>query len=151
MISLERRALVGEVELRLYGESGILKAYRKSKNITVTKGFQSVCDMMGKSSGQPTGFTYCGVGDDDTTPALGQTILISELARTLGAYTRTADTVWTNESTFEAGVGTGTIKESGLFNDSGSDAETMLCRQTFGSIVKGASDTLIVTWQYTLS
>jgi len=46
MISLEKRALIGEVEVKLYGKDGLLKAYRKSKNITVTKGFQAVCDMM---------------------------------------------------------------------------------------------------------
>ena len=151
MISLESRALCGEVETRLYGKNGLIRSFRKSKNMTVTKGFQMVCDMMGKSTGQPVGFRYCAVGSNNTAPALGNTLLGGELARTIGAYTRTADTVWTNEATFTAGVGTGTIVESGLFNIVTANAQTMLCRQTFGAITKGASDTLVVTWQYTLS
>ena len=151
MISLERRALVGEVETRLYGKGGLLRSFRKSKNITVTKGFQAVCDMMGQDSGQPLGFTYSAIGDGTAAPTTGDTILESELSRQQGAYNSPSATVWTNERTFGAGVGTGTITESGLFNNSGSDAETMLCRQTFGAITKGASDTLVVTWQYSLS
>jgi len=151
MISLEKRALIGEVETRLYGKDGLLKAFRKSKNLTVTKGFQAVCDMMGQSSGQPLGFNYCGIGIGTNAPAIGDTILASETARIQGVYTRTADTIWKNDATFGPGTGTGTITESGLFNDTAVASSTLLCRQTFGAITKGASDTLVVTWQYTLS
>jgi len=151
MISLEKRALCGEVETRLYGKNGLLRSFRKVKNITVTTGFQCVCDMMGKASAQPLGFQYCAVGLGTNAPALANTLLASETARVSGGYTRTANTVWTNDATFGPGTGTGTITESGLFNNSGADSKTMLCRQTFGAITKGASDTLVVTWQYTLS
>lgn len=151
MISLEKRALIGEVETRLYGKGGLLTSYRKSKNLTVTSGFQAVCDMMGQLSGQPAGFQVCAVGSGTNAPDISDTLLVSELARGTGGYTRSADTIWKNDCTFGAGVGTGTIRESGLFNNGTSDSETMLCRQTFGAITKGASDTLVVTWQYTLS
>ena len=151
MISLENNAMVGEVEVSLYGKDGILKEYRKSKNLTTTVGFQVVCDMMGQKAGQPLGFDYCGVGLGTTAPAIGDTTLESETARVEGGYARTTDTIWRNKATFGAGVGTGTIRESGMFNNAAADSETILCRQTFGAITKGASDTLVVTWQYTLS
>lgn len=151
MISLEKRALIGEVEARLYGKNGLLKAFRKSKNITVTTGFQAVCDMMGQSSGQPLGFDYCEIGIGTDAPTLADTLLASETARVQGGYTRTQDTIWKNDATFGTGTGSGTIRESGLFNNSGKNSQTMLCRQTFGAITKGGSDTLVVTWQYTLS
>lgn len=150
MISLEQRALIGEVETRLYSRKGLLRSYRKSKNLTVTSGYQNVCDQMGKTSGQPAGFGYCAVGGGTNTPALSDTGLISELGRVTGGYERTADTVWTNDATFGPGTGSGTIYESGLFNNT-FPAGVMLCRQTFGAITKGASDTLVVTWQYSLS
>ncbi len=151
MISLEKRALIGEVETRLYGKDGLLTSYRKAKNLTVTKGFQNVCDMMGQASGQPPGFQYCAIGSGTNAPALANTLLVSELRRATGVYQRTADTIWKNDATFPAGMGTGTIHESGLFNNATEASQTMLCRQTFGTVVKGASDTLVVTWQYTLS
>lgn len=151
MIGLEKRALLGEVETRLYGEDGLLASFRKAKNLTVTKGFEQVCDMMGKSSGQPPGFTQCAIGIGTVAPAASDTLLSSETARVLGGYTRTASTIWKNEATFGAGTGSGTIRESGLFNNSTANSQTMLCRQTFGAITKTASDTLVVTWQYTLS
>lgn len=151
MINLEKRGLIGQVEARLYGEDGLLKAFRKTKNITVDVGFSAICDMMGKSTGQPLGFTYCAIGTLDTAPDAADTLLAYETARVLGGYDKVSDTVWTNDATFGAGTGTGDIRESGLFNNSATDSETMLCRQTFGLITKGASDTLVVTWQYTLS
>jgi len=106
---------------------------------------------MGQASGQPLGFSYCAIGLGTVTPAIGDSILASETHRLQGAYSRTADTIWKNEATFGAGTGTGTITESGLFNNSSDNAETMLCRQTFGAVTKAATDTLVVTWQYTLT
>lgn len=151
MISLEKRALIGEVETRLYGKDGLLSSYRKAKNLTVNIGFRQVCDMMGQSSGQPLGFDYCAIGEGTNAPTTSDSLLVSETARVQGGYTRSSDTIWKNDATFGAGTGTGTIRESGLFNNATIDSETMLCRQTFGAITKGDSDTLVVTWQYTLS
>jgi len=150
MINLESRALVGECEVKLYSKDGLLKEFRKVKNITVTSGFAAVCAQMGDPT-QPAAFQYCAIGDGTNAPAIGDTLLVSELARGTGGFGITGDTVWTNDCTFAAGVGSGTITESGLFNDAASDTITMLCRQTFGAITKGESDTLVVTWQYTLS
>jgi len=144
---LEVSGLKGEFEVFLYDKEGKLKAYRKVKNMTVNSGFAAVCDMMGQGGVEP--FKYCAIGDGTNAPTTSDTALASELARTLGSYNRSSDTIWTNEATFEAGIGTGTITESGLFNASTSG--TMLCRQTFGAITKSDSDTLVVTWRYTLS
>jgi len=144
----EVSGLKGEFELFLYNKQGKLKAYRHVKNLTVLEGFKAVCDMMGQGGVQP--FNYCAIGTGTVAPSQSDTILASETARAQGTYTRTADTVWKLETTFGAGVGTGAISESGLFNNSISPA-TMLCRQTFSVINKGSEDTLVVTWQYTLS
>ena len=144
---IEITGLKGEFEVFLYDSSKKLKAYRHVKNLTVSAGFHAVCDMMGE--GGATAFGYCAIGTGTNAPALGDTTLQSETARVQGGYTRTADTVWKNDATFGTGVGTGAITESGLLNNSSSG--TLLCRQTFAVINKGASDILVVSWQYSLS
>ena len=144
---IEITGLKGEFEVFLYDSSKKLKAYRHVKNLTVSAGFHAVCDMMGEGGAVP--FGSCAIGTGTIAPALGDTILQSEIARVQGGYTRTADTVWKNDATFGAGTGTGAITESGLFNDSSTG--TLLCRQTFAVINKGDSDTLAITWQYSLS
>lgn len=148
---IEVAGLKGEFEVFLYDEKKALKAYRHVKNLTVTAGFQSVCDDMGKVGAQPAAFGWCGIGTGTVAPVIGDTLLATETARAAGGYTRTADTIWQNAATFGAGTGTGAITESGLFNVVTANTPTMLCRQTFAVINKGANDTLVVTWQYTLS
>lgn len=149
-MKIEKNGLCGKAEARLYDQSGLLRIFRITKNITVTVGFEAVCDMMGKTGAQPEAFYWCGIGQGTTSPVPSNTILQSQLYRLDGGYERTASTVWVNNATFGAGVGTGTITESGLFNATIQPA-VMLCRQTFGAITKGASDTLVVTWSYSLS
>lgn len=146
---IEITGLTGEFEVFLYDSEKKLKAYRHVKNLTVNIGFRTVCDMMG--SGGQEAFKACAIGTGTNAPASGDTLLAAETARVLGGYTRTADTIWKNDATFGAGVGTGSITESGLFNSTVASSETMLCRQTFAVVNKGADDTLVVTWQYTLS
>jgi len=145
------KGLTGEFDLVLYDKDMKVKDKRHVKNMTVTTGFQAVSDMMGKATAQPVGFVNCGIGTGTIAPALGDTDLGTASTRVAGGYTRTADTVWANAATFGAGVGTGSITEAGLFNSVTMAGGTMLCRQTFGVVTKGASDTLVVTWQYTLS
>lgn len=146
---IEITGLKGEFEVFLYDSSKKLKAYRHVKNLTVNAGFHAVCDMMGE--GGASAFNACAIGTGTTAPLAADTILSTESARVLGGYTKTADTVWKNDATFGAGTGTGSITESGMFNSTFASIGTLLCRQTFAVINKGASDTLVVTWQYTLS
>jgi hypothetical protein len=73
-----------------------------------------------------------------------------------GAWTTTGAAAsgivtWTNITTFGAGTATAAITESGLFDTATTNAQTMLCYNTFAVINKGASDTLVITWQYTIS
>ena len=138
---------IGEFEVKLFDAEGRLKAYRKVKNLTVDVGFSAICDMMGQGGVSP--FTYCAIGTGTTAPDSSDTALETEVARVQGGYTKLSSTQWKNDATFGAGVGTGAITEAGLFN--ASSGGTMLCRQTFAVVNKGDNDTLVITWQYTLS
>jgi len=151
-ISMEKSGLKGEFEIKLFGPDGLLKDYRLIKNLTVNNGFAEVCHLMGNPSYRPPAFQYCAVGTGTVAPTASDATLGTELTRVQGGFTGpTGSTVWRNDATFGAGTGTGAITESGLFQDSAVGGLTMLCRQTFAVINKGASDTLVVTWQYTLS
>jgi len=143
----ERLHLKGEFEVKLFDENGRLKTYRKVENLTVDTGFSAICDMMGQGGVSP--FKYCAIGTGTTGPTSSDTALESEVARVEGGYTKISNTQWKNDATFGAGVGTGAITESGLFN--ASSGGTMLCRQTFAVVNKGDNDTLVITWQYSLS
>ena len=144
---LEVCGLKGEFEVFLYDKKGMLKDYRKVKNLTTNAGFTGVCEAMGL--GITAAFTYCAIGTGTITPDPGDSTLEAETARVAGGFTQVSTKVWSNAATFGAGTGTGAITESGLFNDASTG--TLLCHQTFPVINKGASDTLVVTWQYTLS
>jgi len=155
-ISMEKSGLKGEFEIKLFGPDGLLKDYRLIKNLTLTVGFDEVCHMMADPSYRPPAFEYCGVGTGTVAPAVGDSTLGAELtiglsSRIVAGFTQSSATIWKNDATFGAGTCTGAITESGLFNSSALGGQTMLCRQTFPVINKGESDTLVVTWQYTLS
>jgi len=145
---IEVAGLKGEFDLFLYDSEMNLKDHRHVENLTVDSGFHAVCDAMGEGSVQP--FKYCGIGTGTNAPVAGDTALVAETARVQGGYTLSSNTVWKNDATFGAGVGTGSIQESGMFNATVAPW-TMLCRQTFAVVNKQAGDTLVVTWQYTLS
>jgi len=95
-------------------------------------------------TGSPS-FNFVAIGSGDGAAAAGNTALGSEAARGQGDYAYTDDTAaFTVAETFAAGTATGSINETGLFN-SGATGQ-LFARQTFGTILKGAADTLTITW-----
>lgn len=142
----EVQAIRGHVVMRLNGE-----VVRDFDNLIVDSGFDAICASLGDSSvSRPAAFDYIAVGIDGTAPASGNTGLGGQLMRKKATYAHTIGTkVWTLEVTFAPGDATGAIQESGVFNAAA--AGTMLSRQTFAVVNKAASDTLVVTWTFTLS
>ena len=92
---------------------------------------------------------YVAVGTDSTAEAASNTALGTELARHTGTVSYISNQIYQVKATFAAGVGTGAIVEYGIF--SSNTAGTMLARDTDSVINKGASDSLEVTAQITLS
>lgn len=150
----------GEIKMRtnllikLVDKDGKIKEERLFKNLIVTAGKNSaIKQVLGDTSGggQPAKFNYVGIGTGATTEVAGDTALQTEIG------TRQQDTSPDFPSTgrgdvivtFAAGNGTGAIVEAGLLN--ASSAGTLLARKTFSTINKGASDSLQITWQITLS
>lgn len=141
--------IVGELELILRDKDGNIKDYRKLKNLIVTAGLNAVRQQVLKSAAQPAAFDYCAIGEDDTAAAAGNTALGSEADREQGTYSEPGSAQGKIATTFDAGEGTGTITEAGLLN-AASDG-TLLNRQTFTAIDKGADDSLTVNWTFTFA
>jgi hypothetical protein len=94
---------------------------------------------------------YMAVGTSDANDNAAQTALDAETdrnaltSRTQGAGGDDNDVIYVGD--WAAGDATATLKEAGIFNDNA--AGTMLCRSVFAGIVKGAADTLKITWTIT--
>jgi hypothetical protein len=145
----EALKLVGRAKMTLFDYRGEIKDIREFFNLITNAGFDAVCAVLGNPT-QPNNFDYIAIGTGTTGALVTDTALEKENARGLGTYAHTGGTkVFTVTQTFSAGTGTGSITESGVLNADG--AGTLLCRQVFSSISKGAADSLQVQWQFTLS
>jgi hypothetical protein len=147
--------LHGRVDVFLYDEHGAIKDERHLDNLIVDSGLEGVAYRIAPHDGSVTPnspWNYVAIGTGVTPPASGDTALQLEIARIqdpIANYTTTSGKQVKLQVSFASGVGTGVISESGLFNAASGGA--MLARQAFAPIVKGASDTLTVTWVITLS
>lgn len=154
-------ALKGSVDMVLYDGAGKVKDERHIDNLIVNAGIEAIASRIAPHDGAinpSTPFNYIALGTGSTAVSAGQTALAAELTAGAG-YGRVQDaaaqyvTASGNKLimsvTFPPGQGTGTLRESGVFNAAtGGD---MLARQTFAEIQKAASDTLTITWTITLS
>ena len=116
-------------------------------NLVVTTGKAYVASRMKDASA--TAMSHMAVGTGSTAAAASDTALGNESARVALTSTTVsgADVVYV--ATFGAGVGTATLTEAAILNASSSG--TMLCRTVYGTITKGASDSMTVTWTVTAS
>ena len=94
--------------------------------------------------------SHMEVGTGATAVAAGQTALTTALDRNALTSSIAAGGVLTMVGNWAAGDATSaTIQEAGVFNNAAGG--TMYSRATFTVINKGASDTLQITWTYTLT
>jgi len=136
----------GKVTLSAYDEHGVLVFQHVDENLVVNTGLYHIADQM--SDQGEAQMSHMAVGTDNTAPAAGQTALLAQTARvTLDSVTQSSDKV-TYVATFGAGVGTGSLREAGIFN--AGVGGVMLARYTY-VYDKGALDTLVINWEITFS
>lgn len=154
----ETLKMTGRVHVAVYDDAGTLKDERHIHNLVVTAGKAYIAALL--QGAAPAAMTAMAVGTGTSAPAAGDTDLQSEITTGLSgtrvSITRTnpTSTVIRYVATWTAGQATnGAITEAGTFNAAavGPASGTMLDRATFTAIPKGASDSLTITWDVTIS
>jgi hypothetical protein len=144
----ENAKLRGDVSIVLKDKSGNVKDKRDITNLVVDTGLNLILTRLKDTSKNV--MSHMAVGTNSTTPVAGHTDLLSIAGsrEPLDSTTVNGNSI-TYVSSFEAGDGTGSLVEAGIFNNStGGD---MLCRTTFPVVNKGADDVMSITWTITLS
>ena len=147
MQTIETLKATGELLIEVRNEQGQLVEKRHVPNMVVTVGKNWIVDRM-LSNGSAV-MSHMAVGSGNTAPALGQTALTNQLARIpFNSINQVGNTV-TFVAVYNAGVGTGSLTEAGIFNAATNG--TMLARTTFGTLTKASDDVVTVSWTITIS
>jgi hypothetical protein len=149
MNTLENLKASGQLHVVLTGADGQVKEDHLLKNLVVDTGLNFIVNRMKEATA--TVMSHMTLGTGTTAAAAGNTTLETEISGARVALTST--TVAANQITyiasFAAGVGTGAVTESGIFN--ANSGGTMLCRTVFPVVNKQAGDSMTVTWTVTVS
>lgn len=169
-MSEDKSGITGELHIQLIAEDGTVKLDQVIKNLITTAGDEYYSQMgmalVGTpNTAQPTKVNGMKLGSGTTAvaksgagAALVTYISASNVAFDSAYPTATAvagtDTGWqiTYQTTFGAGVATGTIQEAVIVTDEATNATSTaantISRALTGAITKGSSDTLIITWTH---
>lgn len=137
------------VHIELFGPDGTLKDERHVHNLITTVGLAHIADQMESAPGEAP-MSHMAVGTNGAGGVLvGDTTLNTEVDRNaLTSFLQSTNTV-IYIGDWAAGDATATLTEAGIFN--AAVAGTLLCHAAFAGIVKGASDTLKITWTITFA
>jgi hypothetical protein len=141
---------IGSVILEHYRDGALIDIYRENNLVVdvglafITSRLEGVSDNVMSHMSLGSGNTNADGADVDLEAMLGSRIVLDSTTRI--TTTTTNDTV-SYKATFNPGVATGTIAESGIFNNSAGGI--MLARIVFTPKVKGAGDTIVNTWNIT--
>lgn len=138
----------GDVSITVIRGDGSASTYRGHNLIT-----NSGIDFLANSFGTATRLaqmTYIAVGTGTDSAANADTALKKESLRKSASVNYTAGSgVITVSATFAAGEATGALTEAGILNDA--SGGTLFDRIVFPAINKGASDTVNLTFEITLT
>lgn len=149
MNSNETAKLKGHINLKLYDENGNLKSEVDKDNVIVTVGKNFTAAWLAAASQATPFMNYIQLGTGTTGAVAGDTDVETGLSPRVAGTISSSTNIWTNQTTFGPGVATGAITEAGIF--SALTSGTMLARQTFAVQNKLAGDTIVFTWNVTLS
>lgn len=149
MIIKDDKALKGHITVKVFDEHGNLKELRDLDNVVVTVGKTYLANWLTAATQSGYFMQYIGLGTGTNAASASDTDLQTALATRVAGTLTNSTNIWQNQATFGPGVDTGAITEAGLF--SASSGGTMMARQVFPVVNKGANDSLQLTWQITLS
>lgn len=143
---------IGEVKFELFDANGNKYFEKVEKNLVVSVGRAFIAARM-KETGRPAEMSHMELGQGATPAAATDTAIQTpfgtpaRVSLAVAGGTVNTNTV-TYTATFGPGVGTGNVREAGIFNSN--SGGTMLCRTVFGAIDKPAGDTLALSWQVSI-
>ena len=143
--------LRGRYRAEVYGPDGKLKEAREGNNVVTTVGKEFLASYLYSGAAAASTFTakYAAVGTSTTPEAAADTAMGTELVRTTGTVSYVSGAIVQVTATFTTGTAAGQVTEYGLFTSS--TGGTLFSRDTESTITVGASDTLKVVYQLTLS
>lgn len=145
----DNMTVTGHMHLELRDATGAIKETRDESNLVVTTGRDAIIERL-DSSPATTQPTHMAIGTGAVAPAAGNTTLGAEIDRNALTSNTSSGGVLTMVGNWAAGDGTNAaITEAGVLN--AASTGTLYSRATFTAINKGASDTLQITWTYTLT
>jgi hypothetical protein len=122
---------------------------REIDNLVVSAGRDAIIERL-DSSPATAAPSHMAIGTGSTSPVAGNTTLGTEIDRNALTSNTASGGVLTMVGNWAAGDGTNAaIAEAGVLN--AASTGTLYSRATFTAINKGASDTLQITWTYTLT
>lgn len=139
----------GHINVKLYDKDMKLKSEVDKHNVIVTAGKTFTAAWLAAASQASPFMNYIALGTGTTGALASDTTLQTEIGTRVAGTLSSSTNVWTNQATFGPGVSTGAITEAGLF--SASSGGTMMARQTFAVQNKLAGDTIVFTWNITIS
>lgn len=131
-----------------FDESGRRKDLRIVENVIVTVGKNFLAAWLAAATQSDYFMQHIALGTGSSAASPSDTVLETELSTRVAGTITSNGAIWQNQAFFAPGVDTGTITEAGLF--SASSGGTMLARQVFPAIIKGAGEAIQVTWQVTI-
>lgn len=140
---IDKLNVKGELVITLYDGDGNIKKRLEVNNLVVTTGKEILISRLWSSSVSPS---HAAIGSNNANAAVGDTGLATETAGTRRVFDNTigSGTSVTYNIVWPAGVGTGVVREAGLFT--AVTAGILFARTTFSDIPKAAADILEINW-----
>ena len=136
----------GKLHISVYDENGNLSDERFITNNVTSAGKTGIIDQLLNSPTLPK-IGWMAVGSSNPTPLL----LGNEIARVALTSKTRQGMILSVTGVFPAGVGTGAWTEAGTFDVATPKAENMWMSSKFAVVNKGASDTITINWDLTVS
>jgi len=143
--------LSGRYIATVYGPDGQIKDHVAGPNVVCTNGKEFLASFLSSAAAGASTFTqrYVAVGTGTGAEAASDTALGTEVARQTGTASYVSNQIYQVTATFATNSAVGAITEYGMFGSN--TAGTMLSRDVEAAVNVGASDTLTVVYQLTLS
>jgi len=149
--------LKGRFKVMVFDGEGDLVNVLEKDNLIVDMGLEALSRIIGEPTPSIVAANWIAIGTGTAAADVADTELGGAVSANSGLFEQLQAGAGSWQCVYTWGAGTPNVNvnlfESGVFfgsTDRG-EAGTMLCRQTFGVVTKNTTDTLTVTWGFTVA